>query len=162
MLFFLNYLECCVSVSFGSIHFTEVLYSVPFVHLPITANILQPEIFSSVEADRSLNSLIPTTLHTTYGCIFLPGENLLGVCFSHAIYLHLWLVFLPWLTFSVSPLCYSDIILMCTRQMEIRTYSEPNDLRKESELEDLKISFLCQDKADKFHGAFRSGLVCCS
>lgn len=128
MLFFLNYLECFISLSFGSIHFTEVLYSFLSVHLPITANVLHPEIFSSVESDRSFNSLIPTTLHTTYVCIrFLPGENLLGICFSHAVYLHPWLVFLPWLTFSVSPLYYSAIVLTCTRQMDIRTYSEPND-----------------------------------
>lgn len=88
MLFFLNYLECYVSVSLRSIHFTEVLYPVSPVHLPITANVLGPEIFSSVETDRSLNSLIPNTLHTTYACIFLPGKNLLGICFSHAVYLH--------------------------------------------------------------------------
>lgn len=87
-LFFLTYLEYCVSVSFRSINFTEVLYSLPSVHLPVTANVLHPKIFSSVEADRSLNSLIPVTLHTTYSWIFLPGKNLLGTCFPHALYLH--------------------------------------------------------------------------
>lgn len=75
VLFFLNYSECCASVFFGSIHFTEVLYSVPSVHIPIIANVLQPEILSSVHADRSLNSLIPSTLHTTYACLPCQGKT---------------------------------------------------------------------------------------
>lgn len=116
MLFFLNYLECCISLSFGSIHFTEVLYSFLSVYLPITANILHPEIFSSVESDSSFNSLIPTTLHTTYVCIkFLPGENLLGSVFPM-----LFTFILDWFSFP-------DSLFLCPHSITVLQYLHAQD-----------------------------------
>lgn len=75
----------------------------PSVHLPIIANVLYPEIISSVDADRSLNVLSPKILHTIYACLICQGKKtkLLGT-FCHMSF-----------TFILSWFSFSDPLHLC-------------------------------------------------